>query len=85
MKKVYWLKQKGQSSQKAAETTSFIQNLIFSDENISSETKRNKAALFEELVEAQKLKKYPQETPETFCCKITFVIFLLIRKFSYFY
>lgn len=71
-KKVLWLKDKEHAEDKAAETAAFTKKLIANDNSHSSEDKREMEALFNSFVTENK-KKYIQELPESFCCKITFV------------
>ena len=82
MKKMCWLKDKENSRQKAAETSAFVQELIFLDINLSDEDKREKVAFFEELIEEKRNNTHSQEIPDTLCCKITFVNFI-IKDFTY--
>ena len=71
-KKVLWLKEKEHAEDKSVETAAFAKNLIAKDTSHSNDKKREMEALLNTFVAENK--KYTQELPEPFCCKITFVI-----------
>jgi len=71
-KKMKWLKEKEESKQKNTKTLAYLSSLIYKDQSLSKDQRKDQLALIEEFAHEKNNKNKISEVPEVLCCKITF-------------